>query len=651
MSEQLDPTTDPLREDDPLVELARIVSGEDVDAPEEQEISTTQVSSPATDEFSTDLEAELMRELGGPEVDPQPAPSDELVEPVAAEQPAAANQSGDGVFHDELLQALQDEVQSPKPESDRVDTSEVIDAKPVTQSSEASALEVIAQTAAPENISAQSTQQEPVTAAKDPSADLGSAFAAEFEQMIKRDGASSAVQSTEAPPAPATESQQSANAATIAEEQVSEQFVAEQSSEQAIDVRFAASTEAVREELSQEADEAPIDPNLDIESEFGAAFAQELGMDSLPAEQGWDSNQPVETEQSFVPENTTLSGGVVTDPGHADDLTDTQMSGGRGGKRYAVAALSIALVAGLGAAGYGFFDGSASVDGASPIIKADTDPVKIKPEDPGGRQVANQDKASYEKVADTGAESNNQDTLISNTEEPADLVALAEPKSDERLTADTAEPEPESTAGIEPRKVRTVTVKPDGTILLPESVDALPSTSSLALASSETLASTETAAIEESVGIDGAKSSLDLAVPSLSPVPKPDTVEVGSTNVEEAVEITPVPVEPVPEPVEPVEVAAASSTSEGVATSTTQRSEWAVQVSSQRSPEAAQASYQNLRNRFGSIFEGRSMAIQRAVIEDKGTFYRVRIQTASKSDATQFCSKFKASGGSCFVTR
>ena len=656
MSEQLDPTTDRLREDDPLVELARIVSGEDADARGEPSAEEAPTRSPVADDFSTDLEAELMLELGGSEANAKPAPVASTSESAVKENPVPANQPDEGVFHDELLQALQDEVQPAKPERvelppESVKTEESQDnvtPEPAMKPAEAPVRKPAEQAAVVKTVPDEISEKETVTAAQDPSADLGSAFAAEFEQMIERDEPSNVEQSTEVPQTPRLEEPSSAAVAAEQEERVSEQSVAEQPREQEIDARFAASTAAVREELSQEAAKRQMIRSWILRRSLGPPLQKSLVWNPCQLSKVGNLPSLLKRNPDFVAEGGAL-GVAATDPGYADGMTDTQTSGaqGQGGKRYAVAALAIALVAGLGAAGYGFFDGSASVDGQSPIIKADTDPVKVKPEDPGGRQVANQDKASYEKVADTGAESNNQDTLISDTEEPADLVALAEPKSDERLTADTTEPEPESTAGVEPRKVRTVTVKPDGTILLPESVDTLSSTPSLAAVSPEPVVSTATAAIDESVGIDGAKSSLDIAVPSVSPVSKPDPVELASTNVEEAVEIAPTPVEPTPEPVE-VE---AASTSEGATDVATQRSEWAVQVSSQRSPEAAQASYQNLRNRFGSIFEGRSMAIQRAVVEDKGTFYRVRIQTASKSDATQFCSKFKASGGSCFVTR
>lgn len=79
------------------------------------------------------------------------------------------------------------------------------------------------------------------------------------------------------------------------------------------------------------------------------------------------------------------------------------------------------------------------------------------------------------------------------------------------------------------------------------------------------------------------------------------------------------------------------------------KSAWVVQVSSQRSAEEAQASFANMRSRF-SILRGRSMSIQRATVNE-ATYYRVRVQTKSRKDANQLCSKLIQQGGNCFVTR
>ncbi|WP_407804132.1 hypothetical protein, partial [Staphylococcus aureus] len=50
------------------------------------------------------------------------------------------------------------------------------------------------------------------------------------------------------------------------------------------------------------------------------------------------------------------------------------------------------------------------------------DPMKVVPENPGGRVVPNQDKAVYDRVAGGSAADPKQPALISSNEQPVDVV-------------------------------------------------------------------------------------------------------------------------------------------------------------------------------------------------------------------------------------
>src|SRR5690606_19966642 len=80
-------------------------------------------------------------------------------------------------------------------------------------------------------------------------------------------------------------------------------------------------------------------------------------------------------------------------------------------------------------------------------------------------------------------------------------------------------------------------------------------------------------------------------------------------------------------------------------------SEWSMQIASQPTAESAQASYQNLARRYGEIIGAHGVNIVRAEIPGKGTYYRVRIPSNSRSEAISLCEKYKAAGGSCFVSK
>lgn len=76
-----------------------------------------------------------------------------------------------------------------------------------------------------------------------------------------------------------------------------------------------------------------------------------------------------------------------------------------------------------------------------------------------------------------------------------------------------------------------------------------------------------------------------------------------------------------------------------------------MQVASQPTAEGAQAAYQDLARRYGSVLQGRGVNIVRADIQGMGTYYRVRIPAASRDEAIQLCTRYKSAGGSCFVSR
>jgi hypothetical protein len=74
-----------------------------------------------------------------------------------------------------------------------------------------------------------------------------------------------------------------------------------------------------------------------------------------------------------------------------------------------------------------------------------------------------------------------------------------------------------------------------------------------------------------------------------------------------------------------------------------------VQLSSQRTEEAAQQTAVNLQNRYGSLFGGAPLEVQRVDLGDRGVYYRVRVPAQSLDNATQICNSVKANGGDCFT--
>ncbi len=171
---------------------------------------------------------------------------------------------------------------------------------------------------------------------------------------------------------------------------------------------------------------------------------------------------------------------------------------GGSGRSYLMAAGlgALALIGGIGAfALTRGGDGAASTVAAPVVLKADSSPVKVAPETPGGKVVPNQDIAVFDKAAGGKPADAAQTELVSNTETPVDLAEKAAPrvvlpgpaktdpalqgvdavpveadpnaKSEERVAeqaADDASLVKSEVASVSPKKVRTMVVKSDGSL-------------------------------------------------------------------------------------------------------------------------------------------------------------------------------------------
>ncbi|PZU84301.1 MAG: SPOR domain-containing protein [Shinella sp.] len=354
-------------------------------------------------------------------------------------------------------------------------------------------------------------------------------------------------------------------------------------------------------------------------------------------------------------------------------------------RRLLLTGSAVAVVLLFGAGGlYAWFSGS-SVPGISsgtpPVITADKEPVKVVPEDRGGKSVPNQDKAVYDRVAGAGVAEPKQQSLISSSEEPVDVVqktlipetlplegendgdTMGTPvgeTEDPRLlpsgnqTENQAEADGDQTT-ITPRKVRTMIVRPDGTLVAQEtSAEPAPvqpaatePKSALAAPTSGRVQPTETAApaatpatAKEVAPVTETAAAVPTARPAAaaaSPTTKPATAAAPVAPVAPAKPVATETAAAAPAPAEPAAAAAPGS--------------YFIQVASLPSEAEAEKSYKSISGKFASVVGGHAYEIKKAEIAGKGTYYRVRISAGSKADAQSLCERYKAAGGSCLVTR
>jgi len=354
------------------------------------------------------------------------------------------------------------------------------------------------------------------------------------------------------------------------------------------------------------------------------------------------------------------------------------------GRRIAAGIAALALLGGSAALAWNFASSDTS---EPPTILASQDPVKVKPKETGGKVVPNQDQSVYTAVDGNDKDKPQQDALKDNSEKPIAVAKAPSAGAKPAETASTSSAEgglragttdPQTTGGpiIAPRRVRTVVVRPDGTILTQPSTAKSESTTQdeVALATSSEApkpvavkttteapstetptseAQTEIAAVpqeapnEPEIELKPVKiepTAEPAQVPPAKPTPATKPAAVAKQPAPKPVKVTKVE-PPKPAVKKPVEPAAADPLAP-----TTVSSPYKVQVSSQRSAEAAQQSYNSLARRFASIIGGKGVDYQKTKVKGRD-YVRVRIPAQSKAEAQRMCGQLKANGGDCFVTR
>jgi SPOR domain len=109
-----------------------------------------------------------------------------------------------------------------------------------------------------------------------------------------------------------------------------------------------------------------------------------------------------------------------------------------------------------------------------------------------------------------------------------------------------------------------------------------------------------------------------------------------------------VPPGTVPSSVPSLEEPAATPSSPAQTAST--GSGFAVQLAAEGSAEAAQAKFNRMRGQYGAVLGGASPSIRSAEVNGRSV-YRVRVGNMSREEASAMCERLKAGGGSCFVAR
>lgn len=303
--------------------------------------------------------------------------------------------------------------------------------------------------------------------------------------------------------------------------------------------------------------------------------------------------------------------------GYADDgYEDEPPAKRRGGMMTVAAVLALAVLGTMGAYAYRSFVGSPR-SGEPPVIKADAGPNKIMP----ANSQSGEGKQIYDRVGEKTAE-----RMVSREEQPVEVATQAGSGPRVVFPPLTQNASPPTTAAVspanrptgpgvangtlggeEPRKIRTLTIRPDQ----PDVVVPAAAAQTARQAPPPPAAAPRTAP---------ASSNAPMALaPQDAPAGQPAArARVASVNP------------------------SASAPASGAY----------VQLSSQKTEHDALASYKVLQGKYPGILGSRSAQVRRADLGSKGVYYRALVGPfGTNEEATQFCVNLQSAGGKCIVQR
>ncbi|KKC39469.1 hypothetical protein WH87_04505 [Devosia epidermidihirudinis] len=316
----------------------------------------------------------------------------------------------------------------------------------------------------------------------------------------------------------------------------------------------------------------------------------------------------------------------------------------------------------LAVAGFGLYWvlGMQREDGPAPLLTADGAPVKSVPEvDPNA---TTSQSVVFNEI--DGVVPGADEQLVSRDQADVNEVTQVPPPA-------------VSEEGLANRKVRTLTVRPDGTIvsgddsvagssILPVDRPNVPEVPGAQAASSELLAaSANPAPTPTPAATPDVTAPVAAPVTPVTPGSTVPVVDLAGNPVAGKTTVIPrtrptrfapqASAAPVATPVNAIvntastAPAAAAPAPQPVATSAVSNAPAYVQLASQRTEADAQQTVASLIRRFGPVFNGASLEVQRVDLGAKGIFFRVRVPASSLADANTLCTNVKAAGGDCFT--
>jgi cell division septation protein DedD len=282
-----------------------------------------------------------------------------------------------------------------------------------------------------------------------------------------------------------------------------------------------------------------------------------------------------------------------------------------------------------GALAFAYKQSGGGLSGELPLVTADNRPVKELPQDPGGKEFPHKNKLIYDRLTN-----GDEPESVQLTPRQENVAVPAMPPSMETAgmpvpVASTDLGAPPTTQSVNgealapassedtmpdggPRKVKTMVVRPDGSVMESEQAQAA-------------------AAPAPAAAPDAQPQMMPVAVPAPAPDPAPQ--QTASVQAPPATEPKPA-AQPAPQQTAALAPQPAAAPAKYV-----------VQVASKKNQTEALASFADMQQKYPSLLASYKPIVQKADLGDKGVWYRLRIgPIADKSSASKLCSQLKQQG-------
>jgi hypothetical protein len=289
--------------------------------------------------------------------------------------------------------------------------------------------------------------------------------------------------------------------------------------------------------------------------------------------------------------------------------------------------------------------GGAMSGGQPPLVQADNRPVKEPPQQAGGKDLPHKNKLIYERLQN-GDQPEAEQVVPRQEELAMPTMPGANPTAGMPPEAAAAPAAPAAVATVDdpsaadggPRRVKTLVVRPDGSVQAPPAPPAAEAAPPPAAA--QQIAAADVAPPPPQMAMaEPALPPAQQAAPE--PVAAPAPVAAAPQAAAAPVAADPQPVAAIPAP-KPKKVAAAAA---AAAPQAAAASQYVVQVGSKQNQTEALATFADMQQKYPTLLASYRPMVQKADLGTKGVWYRLRIgPIVDKTAATKLCGQLKSQG-------